>query len=461
MFVPLIEKKVGIEVYATTTPGIGGVLRHFPEDFVVEEVLLNGLKASVKLKDKIIPSPEQQSRSKFERYLLCVLIKRDKDTFLAVKALARSLRVRDEDINIAGIKDTKALTAQFITIRNVSQEDVKKITIEGVELHPIGYFHTKISSRYLLGNQFRVVIRSVRKPKYIVKERIERTLEELKKHGGIPNFFGHQRFGTIRPITHLVGKAIIKGNFEEAVMVFLAKATPNESPELQIVRKKLWETRNFNEALREFPKKLYYERVMLNHLIKRPEDFIGALKRLPRKLLKLFPQAYQAYLFNKFLSRRIAIGVPLNAAEIGDYVVSVDPLGLPSFKFFKVTSYESRREVNDAISAGKLRIAIPIVGFGQQLSGGLQGEIEREILEEEGVDINDFKVKSMPELRLKGGLRTIVTPVNEFSIVGIYRDEANPGKWKVDVNFMLHRGSYATILLREVMKARNPVKAGF
>lgn len=460
MFIPSVEKKMGIEAYATTTPGISGVLRCFPEDFVVEEVLLNGLKASVKLKDEIIP-PLVKQQSTFEKYLLCVLIKRNKDNFLAVKTLARSLGVRHEDIHIAGIKDTKALTAQFITIKNVSHEDVKKAVVEGVELHPIRYFHTKIGQRYLLGNQFRVAIRNISKPKYVIKERIERTLEELKSHGGMPNFFGHQRFGTIRPITHMVGKAIIKGNFEEAVMIFLAKATPDERPELQIARKKLWETRNFNQALKEFPKKLYYERIMLHHLIKRPEDFIGAFKRLPRKLLKLFPQAYQAYLFNKFLSRRIAMGVPLNAAEIGDYVVSVDSSGLPSLKFFKVTSHERRHEVNDAISAGKLRVAIPIVGFKQQLSEGLQGEIEKEILEEEDVDLTDFKIKGMPELRLKGGLRTIVTPVNKFSIAEICRDEVNPRKWRVEVSFMLHRGSYATILLRELMKTRNPVRAGF
>ncbi|HDM26922.1 MAG TPA: tRNA pseudouridine(13) synthase TruD, partial [Candidatus Bathyarchaeota archaeon] len=34
-------------------------------------------------------------------------------------------------------------------------------------------------------------------------------------------------------------------------------------------------------------------------------DYYGCLKRLPTKLLRLFVHAYQAYLFNRFLSQRL------------------------------------------------------------------------------------------------------------------------------------------------------------
>ncbi|RLG97782.1 hypothetical protein DRO29_02415, partial [Candidatus Bathyarchaeota archaeon] len=37
----------------------------------------------------------------------------------------------------------------------------------------------------------------------------------------------------------------------------------------------------------------------------------------------------------------------------------------------------------------------------------------------------------------------------------------NPSKFKVELDFTLLRGSYATVLLREVMKPRNVVEAGF
>ncbi|MCK5593169.1 tRNA pseudouridine(13) synthase TruD, partial [Candidatus Bathyarchaeota archaeon] len=47
MFVPKLEKFLGIEVYATSSWGIGGVIRSAVEDFVVEEVLVDGSKAGI------------------------------------------------------------------------------------------------------------------------------------------------------------------------------------------------------------------------------------------------------------------------------------------------------------------------------------------------------------------------------------------------------------------------------
>jgi tRNA pseudouridine13 synthase len=244
-------------------------------------------------------------------------------------------------------------------------------------------------------------------------------------------------------------------------MLFLAKSTPNEHPESRQVRKQLWKTRDFKQALKDFPKKLYYERLMLKHLAKRDNDFMGAFRRLPKKLLILFPQAYQSYLFNRFLSRRISLGLPLSKAEVGDYVVKVDPSGLPITQNYMVASHETLSHINAEVETGKMRVAIPLLGFKQKLSQGTQGEIEKQILDEEGVFPENFKVKGMPELSLKGGVRTALTLLNDFSLDEILRDNTNPLKWKVQLSFMLQRGSYATIFLREIMKTSNPIKSGF
>ena len=47
--VPEIDKLLGIEVYATKTAGVGGAIRESVEDFVVEEVLVDGSKATCEL----------------------------------------------------------------------------------------------------------------------------------------------------------------------------------------------------------------------------------------------------------------------------------------------------------------------------------------------------------------------------------------------------------------------------
>jgi tRNA pseudouridine13 synthase len=244
-------------------------------------------------------------------------------------------------------------------------------------------------------------------------------------------------------------------------MIFLAKPSPHEHPESRQARKNLRATQNFEKALKIFPKNLRYEYLMLKHLAKKPNDFIGAFRRLPKKLLKLFPQAYQAYLFNKFLSGRIKSGLSLNEADVGDYVVNVERNGLPMSSMNRFVDAKNVSEVNEALKVGRMRPALPLVGFKQHLSKGFQGEIEKRILEEEGVSPENFKIRMMAEISSRGGLRTIITPLRNFTLGEIARDSTNPSKNMVELRFMLLRGSYATVLLREIMKPRNPLKAGF
>ncbi|RJS78423.1 tRNA pseudouridine(13) synthase TruD [Candidatus Bathyarchaeota archaeon] len=457
MFVPKLEKLMGIEVHATRSLGIGGAIRQFVEDFIVEEVLVNGSKAQVyPVKDY-----GEIEDAKKERYLLCVLIKRNWDTFRAIREIANQLNINSGRVQIAGIKDAKAVTAQHITIEDVTPKEVKKIKVSDIEVRPLGYFRSKLSSYFLLGNNFHVTIRAVNHSKTTIKKRLAETLKELKTIGGVPNFFGHQRFGTTRPITHLVGKAIVQGNFKKAAMLFLAKPSPFEHPESREAREQLHSTQDFEKALKIFPKQLHYERLMLKHLAKKPKDFVGAFRRLPPKLRQLFPQAYQAYLFNKFLSRRIACGLPLNRVEAGDYIVNVERSGLPMIRMYKIVGAQKLGEFNQGVKKGRMRLALPIIGFKQSTSQGVQGEIEKEILEEEGITPEQFKISLMPEISAKGELRTALTELRDYSLCEISRDTANPPKYLVRVHFTLYRGSYATVFLREIMKPRNPIKAGF
>ncbi|HVP92820.1 MAG TPA: tRNA pseudouridine(13) synthase TruD, partial [Acidobacteriota bacterium] len=413
MLVPKVDKLIGIELFATKSSGISGVIRQSVEDFIVEEVLVDGSKAEINKSNthQVLGSSPIRNR-----YLMCVLFKRNWDSFQAIKMIARQLGVSTGQIQIAGIKDAKAITAQHITIENITIEDIQKVNVKDIEIHPIGYVRNKLSSYYLLGNTFHITIRDVNHSSSVIKKRVAKILEELQETGGVPNFFGHQRFGTVRPITHLVGKALAKGNFRKAAMLFLAKPSHYEHPESRQTRKQLQITHNFEQALKDFPKQLHYERSMLKHLVKEPDDFIGAFRRLPIKLRELFPQAYQAYLFNKFLSKRIENGFPLNRAEVGDYTVSVERSGLPTPMVHKLVNSGIIKEVNYAIKTGKMRLAIPLVGFKQHPSRGVQGEIEKQILEEEGVSMESFKIRDMPEISARGELRTAITSLNDFSL---------------------------------------------
>jgi tRNA pseudouridine13 synthase len=450
-----IDRLLGIEVYATKTEGSGGRIKGAVEDFQVEEVLVDGSKAQVNQTEEKRALGASLER---QRHLLCVLVKRNWDNFLASKNVAYQLGLGQNSIQIAGIKDAKAVTAQYVSIENLSMEDTAKVDVKGVQLRPVGYLRNPLSVFYLLGNSFTIRITGITQDQTIVKEQVTQTITEVNQLGGIPNFYGHQRFGTTRPITHLVGKAILQGNFEEAAMLFLAKPSPDEHPESRQARTELQQSHDFKTALEHFPKQLRYERSMLNYLNENPGDFVRAFNVLPLKLQGLFVQAYQSYLFNRFLSERVKAGLPLNRAEVGDFVVGVERSGLPMVNIAQTVTAETQAKANDAIAAGKMRLALPIVGFKQKLSGGAMGELEQRVLQEEDVNMDGFRVTVNSRLGGRGSLRTALTPVKDFKLLDISKREDG---LTVSLAFMLLRGCYATVLLREIMKPKNLIAAGF
>ncbi len=441
---------MGIEVYATETSGVGGRIRESAEDFVVEEVLVDGSKASVTgvVSPRVIGSTANR-----QRFLLCTMVKRNWDTFIAIKNVAKSLGIDQIRIQFAGIKDAKAITAQHITIDNISAEDAAKVNVKDVSVHPIGYIRECLSLFYLLGNNFTITIKN-KAVEADVKMQLEQTITELAALGGVPNFYGHQRFGTTRAVTHIVGKALMEGKFEEAAMLFLANPSVNEHPLSRKARQELQDSKDFKKASETFPKQLRFERLMLLHLAEHPDDYIGAFQRLPPKLQALFVQAYQSYLFNRFLSERVKAGLPLNEATVGDFVVGVERSGLPLTTIAKTVTTETLTQVNGQIKAGKLRVALPFFGLKQKMSGGIMGEIENRVLMQEGVGVGDLWVNELSRVGGKGGLRTVLTPLKDFMFQTVTGGDAT-------LNFTLLRGCYATVVLREVMKPTDLIAAGF
>ncbi|MEM1506958.1 MAG: tRNA pseudouridine(13) synthase TruD [Candidatus Bathyarchaeia archaeon] len=454
--VPDIEKGIGIEVYASKTQGIGGVIKSSPEDFIVEEILIDGSKASVS------PEANLGSFADHGRHLICVLIKRGWDTLLAVEEISKLIGVDSSRVGFAGIKDANALTAQYISIGGMPHSKLASIKIKDVIVKPLGYSDEEISPRKLFGNMFTVRVKSIKLREKTIQSRIKKICGELDDFGGIPNFFGHQRFGTIRPITHLVGKSVLKGDFEGAVMIFLSYVSPFEGAKAREARRDLRESMDFKAALKRFPKTLVYERIILKHLLNVPRDYLGALYKLPLNFRKLFIQSYQSYLFNRFLSERIKRGMPLREALVGDYAVKLNSLGLPE-KIFVEVKDSNVAYVNEEIKMGRMALALPLLGSKQPMSKGLQGEIEAEILEEEGLSRDDFQRAKALKVNIFGGLRVALEKVIDLG-TRIVSEKKGSSVNSLEFKFILHKGAYATILLREFMKPKTDeqlVKSGF
>lgn len=455
--IPRIDKDLGISIYVTKTHGLGGIIKKKVDDFIVEEVLVDGSIANINEKPN---SSVLSSSTKEEKYLLCVLIKKDWDTFSVFRNISKKLGINENQIRFAGIKDAKAITAQHITIENATIEKISTKNFKDIMIYPIGYIREHLSSYYLFGNNFTIKISNLNYPRSKISNVLGKFIDELNNLGGIPNYFGHQRFGTIRPITHIVGKAIIKDDFEKAVLTYLTSFSEYEHPSSKMARKQLDNSQNFKQALTNFPKNLRYERILLKHLANKPTDFIGAFSKLPFKLQALFVQAYQSYLFNLVLSERLNQDISLKEATIGDYVVNVERSGLPMVQFGKIVDTDSLNHTNRLIQLGKLRVALPLIGIRQKQSKGKIGEIQEHIFEKEDIKSSTFRVNKLPRISGKGCLRTTLSPIINFRIRENLSN-SRTSRNNLTLSFSLLKGSYATILLRELIKPSDPINSGF
>jgi tRNA pseudouridine13 synthase len=242
---------------------------------------------------------------------------------------------------------------------------------------------------------------------------------------------------------------MVLGNFETAVNEILTHAYPTEPSRIREIREFIARTGDYSKALELLPRsyRYYTERILLRYLASNPRDYVNALRRLPRELLILHLEAYQSYLFNLVLSERIGKGLPINSVLPGDIAVLLDEHGLPTKHIIHVTESLVDR-VNELIRISRAAPAGHLIGWSTKILPGSQGDIELGVLKREGIEPSAFRLKSMPELSIRGGYRPLfIKPVIK---------EVNPQNNDLILMFRLPRGNYATVFLRELLKSLNP-----
>lgn len=412
--------------FSTQSPGIGGSIKQRYADFIVEEIQLDGSKRRAErfLKEdgfkspSLIELPEKPGDRKFSQ-LHCDLEKVNCDTNNAISRLSRSIGCSKKRVGYAGLKDKRAITCQRISLFNPDLERLRQFHSPVLDLRNFEWKQERIEIGNLKRNAFTIIIRNIDGEKNEIHIKLEKLLKEIGSNG-VANYFGEQRFGGIRNVTHLVGKAMIKGNLEEAVFLYLTHASEKEPEALKNARKQLAEQKDFAAALHAFPQENRFEKAMLNHLVKYPNDFAGAFSQLPKPMRYLFTHAYQSFLFNQIIAERISQGIGLQA-QPEDVLMD----GIPT---------------------------APLFGFETKFCDGKIGQIEKKTLENEGVSLTEFRVLQMPEVSSAGSRKKIVLYPQQTNILAIEQDELNPGKNKAMLYFELEKGSYATTVLNEIQK---------
>lgn len=372
--------------YYSDSPGIQGSLKEQIDDFIVKE------------------NADQPKEGGDD--LVFLMRKYNMTTLEAIHELSNVLHISPKRFGYAGNKDKRAITEQYVSVNDLEEEELSSVLISDIELESLGQ-GKRINLGDLNSNSFDVTVRSIKLPQEDIKERVSTIWEELD--GFAPNYFGKQRFGT-RAVTHIVGKKILTNNLEEAVWIYIAKSSEEESEKISKVRDELWASRDPSKAAEKFPERYRYEKVLLYHLAENPGDYAGAIKRLPQGLQKLFVHAYQSYVFNSVLSDLIK-------------------------KEFSDKDYE-----------------IPVPGYKTNLRDEEPDQKVKSALEEDEIELDDFKLRDLPSLQSEGTWRQCLVTVNDFELVEIGEDSLNIESNKLQLKFELSKGSYATSFLREFMK---------
>jgi tRNA(Glu) U13 pseudouridine synthase TruD len=304
------------------------------------------------------------------RYAYYRLSKRGWTTQAAVDQVARAFRKRPRFVNFSGNKDRHALTEQYISILHGPRR--------GLELHGgdialeyLGQGRERLNLGTSIGNEFRITVRN------LPRNSRPRAISQF------PNYFDEQRFG-MNLNNHIVGKSLILKDFRRACEIV---------PETG------------------------------DWLGKSPRDYVGALRSLPRRSLRLFAHAYQSWLWNQTACSCLE-GFPHRTVPwpLGELVLPEKPIK---------------------------NIRVPLLGYDSEIPRGLDGMVQG-ILRHEGTTFEDFRVRQFREFDLAGGFRDLMAEPGNLEIGPLEDDELSPGRGKCLVGFSLQSGGYATMAIRAI-----------
>ena len=454
-----LSKIIGLEGYATDTNGIGGLLKSRITDFRVEEI-----STPIHLDPR-------------GRFTVAKITLTNWETNRFCTSLARILSIPRNRIFFAGTKDKRAVTQQLFVI-DANQNKVSQVEMPDVEIEILGRTHQKIGFGNHRGNRFTIIARGcchkdgTPMTEQEALEEVERIKSNLDKNVGkdlFPNWIGPQRFGSGRPVTAEVGRHIIADRWKEAVMTYLSMKGITENEEVEKFRKLIRENGPVEEALEIIPKWLGFEKRMLEQLIRQPDDWVGAIKKLPNNLQLMTIHALQSVVFNKSLNARMSANLPISTPVSGDLVGRIDEKGQLDAGSCIIVEDRTLPRIQRNCELGRLTPTGPLPGSEISSCEGVGGEIEKSIIQEMELDDANWFIEKIPRLSTKGTRRSLVTTYGDFHVdtVPIVNDDTLGEKWKsgpkensrwnpegacVRFRFSLSSGSYATTLLREFMQ---------
>lgn len=149
---------------------------------------------------------------------------------------------------------------------------------------------------------------------------------------------------------------------------------------------------------------------------------ISSLNEVNKKILRFYLHSFQSYLFN---------------LAVSDYI----------------KKYKNHKKIN--YSLGELffvdkyeKLKFPLISFDVKFSK--KDKIYLKLLKKEDIKLEDFIIRQFPYLIEETSYRDVFAKIKDFKILNYEGDELNLGKFKENISFILPKGSYATMVIKQM-----------
>ena len=295
------------------------------------------------------------------KYSVFSLKKTNYTTEDAVRRICDAAGLKRKQISYAGIKDKVAVTRQFITIERVNSNRIENLNFKNISLKHLGYINRPLSLGLLKANSFEIIVRKLSRP-------------VLASQDYLINYFDEQRFSENN---HIIGKSIILQDFKSA-----ANALSQDSK---------------------------YGQKITEYLAINANDYVGAIKLIPTRIIQIYMHSYQSYLWNMLVFNI------LNSFD-----------DLPS------------------------DLKLPLPGFDTPPTSQRYKKVLDAILNLEQVKSRDFILRQFPKVSLEGTLRKVFVEAEGLK-AHFFDDELYENYYAVKLDFILKPGSYATCVIKQLL----------
>ncbi|MCB9913807.1 MAG: tRNA pseudouridine(13) synthase TruD [Planctomycetes bacterium] len=353
------------------------------------------------------------------------LVQKRKLTSLeAAEALATLADVPTADVGMAGLKDRQGVTTQYMSVPGGRRVELDKPELK---IRLVGGAREALTAEHSRGNAFELRLRDLTAHELELLERNRAIVAKL----GVPNYFGEQRFGNLRHAQGWVARELMLGHDERALKDLLCAESPHDAGQLGRFKAALREAWGDWAACREIAGRFGEHHSVFEHLRKEPDDFRGAFYHVSSRLRLIHLYAFQSHVWNRALAWFLARVSGEKGARVAASIEG--PLVFPERFLEEVAEWKS---VLRLPGDGLADVEVPA-----------QRALFAEVLADEGLDADRFRIEGVSGFQLKGEDRRMFVKPEHLRV----QREGRAGREDRVLSFELPRGAYATLVVQALL----------